>query len=50
MKAFLIVVGMAVGGMFVNNLMSAPVQASSQKEVIYGHRVGPDGNMMLVTK
>lgn len=48
MKATLLLVGLVLGGLFINEKMT-PVQAEENKtEIVYGTRVGPDGNINLV--
>lgn len=48
MKYVLVLVGAVLGGMFANDKMSTPVDHSSKTEIVYGTRVGPDGNINLV--
>ena len=37
-----------IGGLFMNEKFDSPVQTMNKSEVIYGTRVGPDGNVNLV--
>ncbi|AFO70833.1 hypothetical protein KEN51_CDS0027 [Pseudomonas phage vB_Pae10145-KEN51] len=49
MKAFaLVVIGLTFGGLFVNAKFEE--QTISNETVILGHRIGPNGQEMLVTK
>lgn len=50
MKFVLVLVGSLLGGMFVNDKMTPPMQHESKTEIVYGTRVGPDGHIMLVTR
>lgn len=50
MKAFaLLLAGLVLGGAFINEKTTSPHE-EEKTEIVYGHRIGPDGNMMLVTK
>ena len=50
MKAIAIVVISAVlGGLFINEKMEAPHETEGKTEIVYGHRIGPNGVPMLVT-
>lgn len=37
-----------LGGLFMNGKFEAPKHDNHKSEVIYGHRVGPDGNVNLI--
>lgn len=48
MKATLLLVGLVLGGLFINEKMT-PVQVEENKtEIVYGTRVGPGDQEMLV--
>lgn len=50
MKAFvLVLIGAILGGMFINEKLSSPKATEEKTEIVYGTRVGPDGNLNLVT-
>lgn len=50
MKAIVIMlVGLVLGGLLMNDQMSTTKAEDSKTEVVYGHRIGPDGNPILVT-
>lgn len=50
MKAMFLVTGLILGAMFANEKLSTLPQVEENKtEIVYGHRVGPDGNPILVT-
>ena len=49
MKTALLMVGLVLGGLFINDKMTAPQVEEDKTEIVYGHRVGPDGNPILVT-
>lgn len=50
MKFVLVLVGAVLGGLFINDKMSVPQHTENKTEIVMGHRIGPDGGMMLVTK
>lgn len=48
MKAALLMLGLVLGGLFVNDKMTTPQVEENKTEIVYGTRVGPDGNLNLV--
>lgn len=50
MKYALVLIGSLLGGMFVNDKMTGPSDNESKTEIVYGTRIGPSGELMLVTK
>lgn len=52
MKAFaLVLIGAVLAGGFINEKLSKPVHATDEKtEIVYGTRIGPGDQLMLVTK
>lgn len=50
MKAIsMLLAGLVLGGMFMNDKFSAPKAEESKTEIVYGHRIGPNGQPMLIT-
>lgn len=50
MKAILLVSGIILGSLFANEKLSTSPQAEENKtEIVYGHRIGPTGEPVLVT-
>lgn len=49
MKAFFFVIGAIVGGLFFNAKFTEASPKTEKAEVVYGHKVGPDGQIILVT-
>lgn len=47
-KIAMVLAGLVFGGLFMNDRMSTP-HAEEKTEVVYGHRIGPSGEAMLVT-
>lgn len=47
-KVALLMVGLVLGGLFINDKMSEPHESENKTEIVYGTRVGPDGNINLV--
>ena len=47
-KVAMLVAGLILGGMFANDKMSVPQVTEQKTEIVYGTRVGPDGNINLV--
>jgi len=43
-------IGMVVGGLFMNDKFSTPKAEEKKTEIVMGHRVDSNGNFMLVTK
>jgi hypothetical protein len=50
MKYALIITGMLLGGLFINEKMDTVKHDESKTEIVYGHRIGQSGQVMLVTK
>ncbi|ARV76789.1 hypothetical protein PHABIO_158 [Pseudomonas phage Phabio] len=49
MKAIvLVLIGAVLGGMFFNEKLSTPKATDEKTEIVYGTRIGPDGNIHLV--
>lgn len=50
MKAIaLVLMGAVLGGMFINEKMTPPKATEDKTEIVYGHRIGPTGEPVLVT-
>jgi hypothetical protein len=51
-KALIFTLALIAGGGIMNNVMAskAPTVTAVKAEVILGHRIGPSGQEMLVTK
>ena len=43
-------VGLVLGGLFMNDKLSVTQAAEQSKEVVLGHRIDSNGNFSLVTK
>lgn len=43
-------IGIVLGGMFMNDKLSTPKNSEEKTEIVMGHRVDSNGNFMLVTK
>lgn len=49
-KVALLVVGIIVGGLFINGKYEIPQAHDDKTEIVMGHRIGSQGQVMLVTK
>ena len=49
MKAALLMVGLVLGGLFINEKMDTPQVEETKTEIVYGTRIGPTGDIQLVT-
>ncbi len=47
-KIAMVLAGLVLGGLFMNDKLSVP-HAEEKTEIVYGHRIGPAGEAMLVT-
>lgn len=50
MKIVLFLAGVILGGMFMDAKLAPKVENTSETEIVYGTRIGPSGQLMLVTK
>lgn len=50
MKAIaMLFAGLVLGGLFINDKMANPQVEESKTEIVYGTRIGPTGDLQLVT-
>lgn len=49
MKATMLMVGLVLGGLFINDKMTVPQVEANKTEIVYGTRIGPTGDIQLVT-
>lgn len=50
MKFVLVMVGAVLGGLFINDKMTLPMDSEPKTEIVYGTRISSLGHEMLVTK
>jgi hypothetical protein len=49
-KVALLVVGIIAGALFINGKYETPKAHDGETEIVMGHRIGSQGQVMLVTK